>query len=65
MVSAPTAMRVPFRAFWAVVMFSAGIHSTTSLRMFSGILPRISAAKATVSEAVLCIFQFPAMMVLR
>ena len=65
MVSAPTATFVPLKAFWAAVMFSAGMQSTTSLRTPAGSRPRSSVAKATVSDAVLFIFQLPAMMVLR
>ena len=65
MVSAPTRILVPRMAFWAVLIFRAGRHTTISQSAFLGRRGAISSAKATVSVAVLFIFQLPAMIVLR
>jgi len=49
----------------AVGMLTAGTHTTTSHHLALGMMALSSSANFFVSEAVLFIFQLPAMMVLR
>ena len=63
--SAPTATRISLNAFKAAGMLTKGTHTTTSHHLARGSRGLSSSANFLVSVAVLFIFQFPAMIVLR